>query len=65
MWYFIIIGRWSEFRSVFVVHCRWGCMFGEQSVMSGDVGVWLVCVGVLVWRFLLLRMLRCSKCSMM
>ena len=40
-------------------------MFGEQSVMSGDVVVWLVCVGILVWRFLLLRMLRCSKCSVM
>ena len=36
-------------------------MFGEQKVMSGDVGDWFVCGGILVWRFLLFRMLRCSK----
>lgn len=36
-------------------------MLGEQKVMSGEVGDWFNCGGILVWRFLLFSMFRFSR----
>lgn len=47
----IVMGRWSELSVVCVFHVVESAMSGEQSVMSGEVGVWLV--GALVWVFVL------------
>lgn len=50
--YVMMIGMWSDERSISVFHVRLGNMEGEENVMSGDVGDWLACIGSLVGRFL-------------
>ena len=41
--YVMIIGRWSEFSACMVSQCILFAIEVLAIVMSGEVGVWLVC----------------------
>ena len=46
--YVVRSGRWSELSSWSADHELWRAMFGERSVMSGDVGCVFVLKGLRV-----------------